>query len=367
MIHDTVVHSEYKEPLVSGRYLTHDRLFSVLEKGYSDVGWVTEGRSVLGKKIPSLTFGNGTHRILMWSQMHGNESTTTKAVLDMFRFLRSKSTFSELLLRECTIKVIPMLNPDGADAYTRVNANEVDLNREAQLLGEPESRVLRLVFENFKPHFCFNLHDQRTIFNVGSTEKPATVSFLAPAHDAQRSISESRGKSMQLIVAMNKSLQKLIPGQIGRYDDGFNPNCVGDSFQMEKVPTILFEAGHAPGDYGREKTRAYIFTALLSVLEVIATSAIDTFERDDYFSIPENGKQYYDVLIHNPHRIAPKYKKQEVLAILFKEVLLEGSVVFLPVISRLEQGHSFFGHRTFDCESVTDLEELKCQAYWSTL
>jgi hypothetical protein len=52
-----------------------------------------------------------------------------------------------------------MLNPDGAALY-RENANKVDLNRDSKHL---QSRVsLRAVFE-FKPDYCFNLHDQRTI------------------------------------------------------------------------------------------------------------------------------------------------------------------------------------------------------------
>jgi hypothetical protein len=47
--------------------------------------------------------------------------------------------------------------------YTRLNANEVDLNRDSQNLTQPESKVLREIFDLFQPHYCFNLHDQRTI------------------------------------------------------------------------------------------------------------------------------------------------------------------------------------------------------------
>jgi murein tripeptide amidase MpaA len=44
-----------------------------------------------------------------------------------------------------------MLNPDGADMYTRLNANEVDLNRDSQNLTQPESKVLREIFDLFQP------------------------------------------------------------------------------------------------------------------------------------------------------------------------------------------------------------------------
>ncbi|WP_273566708.1 DUF2817 domain-containing protein [Maribacter halichondriae] len=98
------------------------------------------------------------------------------------------------MLEQCSLVILPMLNPDGAEVYTRVNANNVDLNRDAQERTQPESRILRQVFEEFRPEYCFNLHDQRTIYNVGDTNKPATVSFLSPAFDIERSISVSRKK-----------------------------------------------------------------------------------------------------------------------------------------------------------------------------
>ena len=132
-----------------------------------------------------------------------------------------------------------MLNPDGAAVYARVNANGIDLNRDAQERTQPESVVLRNTFDEFCPDFCFNLHDQRTIFNVGTTAKPATVSFLAPAHNDERSISKSRAISMQLVAAMNSVLQSIIPGRVGRYDDAFNANCVGDTFQMRSHTNFL--------------------------------------------------------------------------------------------------------------------------------
>ena len=68
---------------------------------------------------------------------------------------------------------------------------------------------------------------------------------------------------------MNNELQKYIPNQVGRFDDSFNINCIGDMFQSLNVPTILFEAGHYQGDYEREETRKYIFVALMSSFQFI--------------------------------------------------------------------------------------------------
>ena len=170
------------------------------------------GKSVLEKPIYGYQIGEGKTRIFLWSQMHGNESTTTKALFDFLNVLNSGSDFAKQLLTTFTFYSIPMLNPDGATLYTRENANKVDLNRDSQNLTQPESKVLRATFENFKPDYCFNLHDQRTIFGVGDTGKPATLSFLAPSYNEEREINESRLKAINLIAGINDVLQKYITG-----------------------------------------------------------------------------------------------------------------------------------------------------------
>lgn len=344
---------------VQGRYVTNKHIVGFLNRLDSRFYVHVIGRSVNDKPIYEVTVGTGKHKIFMWSQMHGNESTTTKAVLDLLNFFIHERERSKEILESCTFKIIPILNPDGAELYTRVNANGIDLNRDAQNLSQPESLVLKKAYEEFAPHYCFNLHDQRTIFNVGNTNKPATVSFLAPAFDQKRSNSETRELSMLLIAAMNKKLQGIIKGQVGRYDDSFNPNCVGDAFQMKNTPTILFESGHYPMDYQREKTRELIYLALMEAITTIINKSATNFTVEDYLSIPENNKMYYDILIKNAHKANPSLEENNCIGVLYKEVLEEGKIVFKPTIEK--QGNIIeecFGHKTIDCEIQSDLEWL---------
>lgn len=345
---------------IRGRYITYEHLSGFFLGLGPNFQVETIGASVQNRPIKNITFGHGPRRILMWSQMHGNESTTTKAVVDLLRYLEQDTETGLKISDACTLSIIPILNPDGAKAYTRVNANEKDLNRDAKDLSQPESKVLHTLYISFQPHFCFNLHDQRTIFNVGATKKPATVSFLAPAFDEGRNTSASRNKSMQLIAAMNTVLQKLIPGQVGRYDDGFNPNCVGDAFQMKATPTILFEAGHYPGDYEREKTREFIFYALLKGMNTIANDEIGDYKVDTYLSIPENGKHYVDVLVQNVKQLNLGRTKQDVIPVQYKEVLKEGRIDFIPeTISVPLPIDEIFGHKVVDCTNENDVAWLK--------
>jgi hypothetical protein len=318
------------------------------------------GMSVRNRPIQSITFGHGSNRILMWSQMHGNESTTTKAVMDLLNYFELNGDGVSDIASSCTLKIIPILNPDGARDYTRTNANGRDLNRDAQELSQPESRTLHRIYDDFAPDFCFNLHDQRTIFNVGSTNKPATVSFLAPAFDAERNNSSTRKKSMQLIAAMNSALQALIPGQVGRYDDGFNPNCVGDAFQMKQTPTILFEAGHYPEDYQREKTREFIFYALLKGIQTITKKSISDYTAEEYLSIPENGKQYVDILVKSPDDLKDGLGKKKTVPIQYKETLVDGKIHFIPEVASFDVfTGEIFGHKSLNYADETDLNWLK--------
>lgn len=358
-MHRPLHQKEVKENTVIGRYVTMEMLRTFLDKVSANFSVETVGTSVLKREIKLITLGHGPTKILMWSQMHGNESTTTKAVLDLINYLLEKTDEAKSILEACTIKIIPILNPDGALAYTRVNANGVDLNRDAQNLSQPESVVLSTVYKGFVPDYCFNLHDQRTIFNIGNNPSPATVSFLAPTHDEERSISVGRGKSMKLIVAMDQELQKMIPGQVGRFDDAFNANCVGDAFQMKGTPTILFEAGHAHGDYQREKTREYIYCSLLVALRVIANGQVEGYDRDSYFSIPENNKLFFDIIINHVDRLNKKYGNRDSVGILYREVLENAKIKFEPYIEKSGDLNAYFGHRIYNCLDKSDLERLK--------
>ena len=288
-----------KEQTLQGRYITLDSIESLLQKLNTNNQLEIIGKSVLEKPIYKYQMGTGKTKILLWSQMHGNESTTTKGLFDFINVLHNGSELAKNLLESFTFCCIPMLNPDGAKLYTRVNANNIDLNRDSQDLSQPESRVLRATFESFKPDFCFNLHDQRTIFGVSDTGKPATVSFLAPAYNEAREVNDSRLKAINLIAGINKVLQQYIPGQVGRFDDSFNINCIGDTFQYLGVPTVLFEAGHFPKDYDREVTRKYIFMALVSSFEILNENVIVVNKFDDYLSIPQNKVVFYDFIYKN--------------------------------------------------------------------
>ena len=137
------------------------------------------------------------------------------------------------------------------------------------------------------------------LFSAGETNNSAIVSFLSPASDEKRTITDSRKKGMRVISEMNNELQKYIPNSVGRYDDGFNINCTGDTLENLGYTTILFEAGHYPNDYEREVTRKYIYISLIKCLDFFANNNVTGEGYEAYFDIPENGKCFKDIIFRN--------------------------------------------------------------------
>lgn len=336
---------------LKGRYITNKHVEPLLKEAKSFAEISVMGSSEEGRSVYKVTLGHGPKKVLAWSQMHGNESTTTKAIFDFLKFFGQKEVFQkeiERFLAEYTLVTLPILNPDGAHKYTRENANDIDLNRDAKALTQRESLLLRKVFDEFEPDLCLNLHDQRSIY--GTNEGlPAAIAFLAPSEDTLRTVTTTRIVAMEHIVRMVGKLSLLVPDCIARYDDTFNENCVGDKFTMMGVPTILFEAGQYKDDYQRENTRELIFYAFL---ELFGIGEIPDPEVDykEYFKIPENKSNFKDIILRNV-RIHPKTDNVSI-AIQFQETLDNGRIIFEPLLDSIGNLNASYGHYENDCEGA---------------
>lgn len=341
---------QHREASLSGRYIPQERIAPLIEK-FRSAGKVTViGNSVLSHPIHCCQTGTGKIKILLWSQMHGNESTTTKALFDLFNLLSSETALASELLAHFTFYAVPMLNPDGSKRYTRENANGVDLNRDFCDLSQPESRALFALFEQIQPDYCFNLHDQRTIYGVGNSGKPATVSFLAPSFNDKCDINDTRETAMGVIAGMNKALQQFIPGQVGRFDDSFNINCAGDTFQVKKTPTILFEAGHYANDYQREATRKFIFMALVAGLNYIRKNITVHNRIEEYLNIPQNTVCFNDFVYKNVKLNYDGVEKITNFAAQYQEALVGDKIRFEARIADVGSDE-IYGHATFDAQN----------------
>ena len=344
--------NQYLNKNLSGRYITNSHIEPELESLKNHYKISIEGKSVLDKNIYSVQIGTGKTKVLIWSQMHGNETTTTKGLFDFFNFLNSNDDLALNIKENYTLLCIPVLNPDGAFVNTRVNANEIDLNRDAFHITQPESKLLRGLYNQFKPDYCYNLHDQRTIFGTEGGKLPATMSFLAPSYNDECEFNETRFKAVKIINNINTILQTVIPSQVGRFDDAFNINCIGDYFTSQGTPTVLFEAGHYTNDYQRDEVRKFVFVALISSFLNTGKSSEFDNEINEYLNIPQNSKCFFDFIYRNVKIIENSEEKIINFAAQYREVLIENKIDFIAEIIQIDNLEHTFGHIEYDCKGM---------------
>lgn len=352
-------YERYRESSISDRRFKHSDLEPLLLNLTDNPKFTVTplGKSIEGRTVYDVSFGTGETTVLLWSQMHGDETTATMAGLDLFNFFASSDELNPLrqqLLDNLTIHFVPMLNPDGAEQFQRHNAIDIDLNRDALRLQSPESRILKNLRDSLDADFGFNLHDQSTYYTAGVNANPATISFLAPAYNYEKEVNDVRKRALQLIVVLNDAIQAFIPNQVARYNDDFEPRAFGDNMQKWGTSTVLIESGGYQNDPEKQHIRKINFVLLLTGLHAIAERNYRKAAVEDYFDIPENERYLYDLIIRNVKR--EKNGQQFIIdvGVNRSEVDLEGYRQFykLSRIQNIGDLSTYYGYQELDADGL---------------
>ena len=137
------------------------------------------GSSVEGNTIEAYKTDVSADKYLyLLAGTHGDEVEGVYVLNKLFEWLKEEHS-----LKDLPIVVIPILNPDGYRAGTRVNSHAVDLNRNYATsnwvgefkqdkynpgpapLSEPENEFLDLLFKKFRPGFILSFHSWKPILN----------------------------------------------------------------------------------------------------------------------------------------------------------------------------------------------------------
>ena len=292
---------ESRVPGLDDRRFTHTGLWRAIGP-YLDVERLAVaelGASLEGRAIRAVTFGTGPTTVLLWSQMHGDESTATMALADLIRWFAEAPESDALhrrLSERLTIVMIPMLNPDGAERFVRENAVGIDINRDARRLATPEGRILKAVRDSIGADFGFNLHDQGT-YAAGEGGALVAIGLLAPAADEARSWSPVRQRARGVAAVIAEALATDLPGRVALYDDEFAPRAFGDNMQAWGTSTVLIESGVLPDDPQKQELRRMNVVAILSALDAIARGGTGERPTVAYDGLPRNRAIPADLLI----------------------------------------------------------------------
>ncbi len=349
-------YEDYKESTIGKRRIKHADIQPLIQKFKANPKFQVQkvGESIQGRDLHLISIGSGESNIFLWSQMHGDEPTATQAIFDILNFLDAPEFQEEKeeILSKLKLHFLPMLNPDGAEVFTRRNALGIDINRDALRLQSPEGRTLKRLRDSLDADFGFNLHDQSKYYNAERTEKPATISYLATAYNYEKDINEVRANAMKVIVYMNKIIQNYAPGQVGRYSDDFEPRAFGDNIAKWGTSLILIESGGYPGDPEKQEIRKLNYVSILSALYTIANESYKSIPTEAYEKIPHNDRMLFDLKIEN---VTYKLLGNDYildLGIFNQEIDLKDHNQFYYKSSVGDQGDlsTFYGYKTFDAK-----------------
>lgn len=319
------------------------------------------GRSNANREIYQVEFGTGPLKVFLWSQMHGDEPTATSALIDMLAFLKTHSDLPwvKQISEKITIRAVPMLNPDGAEAYQRRNFQGIDINRDALDLQTPEGRLLKRLRDEWQPDIGFNLHNQQELTTVGRAPLQAAISLLVVYGDAAETTNTGHERNQRLASCIITALSTFIPRHIARYDDGFTPTAFGDNFSAWGTPVILIETGALHG-----KDEMYLvkmnFVAFMSVLTSLANGSESTHSTVPYLSLVGNSSgRVYNYIFRQANILAsadaPITTRADVSV---NTVRRRASFAAPNVIKQVGDLTNYFGLSEYDVSGFTMVQRL---------
>lgn len=294
-----------KETTIQKRRINTEEWNTLLSKwsksNYLEVNQI--GKTYLGEAIYEIKWGKGPIKIAAWSQMHGDEATSTMALCDIYTFLSKekelKAEIWEILHQNITFYCIPNLNKDGAKLWQRETALGIDMNRDAQTLFSPEAKLLSDWVDQINPEYAFNLHDQNRLYSAGKSNYQTQIALLATAADEAASWTPSRIRAGKLANHLTKKLQAYIGNHLAKWNDEYEQRAFGDTFQKRGYGLILFEAGGMQWDLEKQYLRKITACMLLDSMYQIATKQVEKEDLEEYNKLPTNEKSIVDIKIKN--------------------------------------------------------------------
>lgn len=351
------IHEQIKEQSLTKRRFKHKDIVPLIEKLPFSVEKI--GKSFEEREIYQIKMGSGKTKVLLWSQMHGDEATATMALFDIFNFFEKKNdgfdTLRSKILENCTLYYVPMLNPDGAERFQRRTATDIDMNRDALRFQTPEGALLKKLQDEIRPEFSFNLHDKNTKYSAGASGNQATISFLPTSYNYAKEWNSARKRAMQVICSMHQTLQQFIPGHLGRWNDDHEPRAFGDNIAKWGSSLILIESGGYKEDAEKQFIRKLNFLAILTGLQAISEQSYTKFELKTYEAIPKNDRYLFDLLIRNAKFVQNGKTIIKDIGINLSEKNINNATDFVlsSVIEDLGDLSTFWGIKEIDAKGLT--------------
>ncbi len=200
-----------------------------------------------------------TRRLLVLCRQHGDEPASTEALL---RLIHGIASGGDPVLRSelshVTLYVVPMVNPDGAEAGTRRNGANADLNRDWGRFTQPETLAVAAAAKSIRPALVVDAHnwDGNDEYDADCLEIPREMESVGgrAAHAWQH----------QEVQDLARSGYAVHPTAWG---DGSDPHLAHRWFTREGVPSALVETHYgSPADRADFERREGMYAVLIHSL-----------------------------------------------------------------------------------------------------
>lgn len=297
------------------------------------------GYSFLNRPIYQITWGNGPIKVMIWSQMHGNESTGLRAMMQLLDKWKNNSN-NIGYLQKFTIVFIPQLNPDGASNWQRVNAQGIDLNRDLLSTYSPEIALFKSSLKAIRPHFALNLHDQRTVFQRGDSGQPTSIALAIPRVklELKNEELENNRRFVRYLVLQLLNESGVAMSNYAVFDESYYARSIGEYVQERGVKTLLVESGVGGLDLERNESTHNTAAFIEAYLERAANSELkdsDSLESNysdaDSWGLPPNKAGLVDIVLRRAVINSGTSVWRADISLQMESILMNEKIVFRPI------------------------------------
>ena len=183
------------------------------------VSVASAGTSGEGRDLLYATVGEGPTTFWLHARIHGNELHSTEAVLQILDHLASGDPRARLIREQLTVIVIPMYNPDGAEANIRQSTtpNRIDLNRDWENFAQPESVAFWKLWRATAPELALDLHHMGEAPVVNGTDDLNQFQIGARSIDPSRMTAEQWLTNRQMAMVSVDALDRYGLANVAHY------------------------------------------------------------------------------------------------------------------------------------------------------
>jgi hypothetical protein len=126
-----------------------------------------------GRSFPYVQLSSGGHRkqkVRVWVQgsTHGNEPAGDEATMALLGRFSKDARWAKYILENVELLVLPRYNPDGNYYFQRTLASNYDPNRDHIKLARQQTRKLKSMLSDYKPHVIVDMHEYGSSARFGA-------------------------------------------------------------------------------------------------------------------------------------------------------------------------------------------------------